>query len=105
MDEKEFQNKLVNKRVICAGTIIGTIDKFIEFSNVLWDTVKDNKNLNKIIDKGVLNFLIYQYEWQHSYQVCHHRHYGKIYKKVIQRSHRQSVQNMRKAYLRLMHIS
>ena len=59
MDKKEFQNKLANKRVICAGTIIGTIDKFIEFSNVLWDTVKDNKNLNKIIDQGVLNFLIY----------------------------------------------
>ena len=54
-NEEEF-NKIENETVICAGTIIGTADKFFEFSYELWYTVKNRKGVQ---DQGGTNYLIY----------------------------------------------
>ena len=54
-DEDEF-NKIANETVVCAGTLLGTADKFFEFSYELWYTVK---NKGHVIDQGGANYLIY----------------------------------------------
>ena len=54
--EKEEFNKIANETVICCGTLIGTADKFYEFSYDLWYTVKNKK---RVVDQGGANYLIY----------------------------------------------
>ena len=58
-NETEFNNKLANKNVICGGTLIGTVDKFIELFYALWDMIKDIKNIEKVAGQGVFNYIIY----------------------------------------------
>ena len=41
---------------ICSGTLLGTADKFFEFSYELWYTVK---NKGHVVDQGGANYLIY----------------------------------------------
>ena len=48
--------KIADERVICGGTIIASIDKFIEFCDILWETIKDKSN---VFDQGAINYLIY----------------------------------------------
>ena len=48
--------KIADERVICGGTIISSVDKFIEFSDILWETISERSN---IIDQGAINYLIY----------------------------------------------
>lgn len=48
--------KIADERVICGGTIIASVDKFIEFCDILWETIKDRSN---IFDQGAINYLIY----------------------------------------------
>ena len=49
-------NKIADERVICGGTIIASVDKFIEFSDILWETIKERTN---VFDQGAINYLIY----------------------------------------------
>ena len=58
-NETEFNNKLSNKIVICGGTLIGTADKFIELFYAFWDVIKDIKNIEKVFDQGVFNYIFY----------------------------------------------
>ena len=48
--------KIADKRIICGGTIISSVDKFIEFSEVLWQTIS---NLTNFFVQGAINYLIY----------------------------------------------
>ena len=54
--EAEFNYFYYNKTVICAGTIIGTPDKFIEFYNVFLEVASKIKTP----DQGILNYLVYR---------------------------------------------
>lgn len=57
---KDLHRTIQNKRIICVGTIWGTIDKFIEFSNILWKLLDSEWSLkHKVIEQAVANFIIY----------------------------------------------
>ena len=53
-NESEYKT-IENETVICAGAVIGTADKFLEFAQVVWDTIKVKK---KVIDQGGVNYLL-----------------------------------------------
>ena len=48
--------KIADEQVISEGTIISTIDKFIEFADTLWHEISKLSNIN---DQGAINYLIY----------------------------------------------
>ena len=48
--------KIADLQVISEGTIISTIDKFIEFADTLWQEISNLSNIN---DQGAINYLIY----------------------------------------------
>ena len=54
-DNHQYE-KIADERVICGGTIIASVDKFIEFCDILWDTIKEKSN---VFDQGAINYLIY----------------------------------------------
>ena len=54
-NETEFNNYFDKKPVICGGTLIGTIDKFIEFCQEFMKIVLETK----ANDQGILNYIIY----------------------------------------------
>ena len=55
----EISKKLENKRMICAGTIWGTVDKFLQLANKIWEIVKnDTYNLN-LHDQAVFSYVVY----------------------------------------------
>ena len=56
IDQKEYNSGIADKRIICSGSLMGTVDKFMEFCTVLWDTVK---NRSVSLDQGATNYLIY----------------------------------------------
>ena len=45
-----------NERIICAGTIWGTLDKFLELSKILWEKLIIHL---KTYDQGIVNYLFY----------------------------------------------
>lgn len=45
-----------NERIICAGTIWGTLDKFLELSQILWEKLLISP---KTYDQGIFNYLFY----------------------------------------------
>ena len=48
-----------NERIICSGTIWGTVDKFLELLNKEWEKVKNGCYNQRIHDQTVLNYIIY----------------------------------------------
>ena len=55
LNESEY-HMIENETVVYTGTLIGTVDKFLEFSQELWHTVKPKK---RVVDQGGANYLIY----------------------------------------------
>ena len=53
---EEIHKKIRKERIICVGQVWGTIDKFMEFSSILWQELKSNP---EAIEQGVCNYLIY----------------------------------------------
>lgn len=49
-----------NKRVICAGVVWGSVDKFLSFSSKMWDKVGGRPFDKKLHDQSVANYIIYQ---------------------------------------------
>ena len=45
-----------NERIICIGTIWGSVDKFLDFSNIFWKNLISNPNS---IEQGICNYLFY----------------------------------------------
>lgn len=57
---KDLYNKIKNQRIICVGTIWGTIDKLIEFSKIMWEKLDSEWSLRfNVIEQAVANYLIY----------------------------------------------
>lgn len=53
-------NAIKHERIICGGTILGSLDKFIEFSSIIWKIMnQSNISREKWIDQAVINYLIY----------------------------------------------
>ena len=53
---EEIYKKIRNERIICAGQLWGTLDKFLEFSSIFWKKLIANLEKN---DQGIFNYLIY----------------------------------------------
>lgn len=57
---EDVLNIIGNERIICAGTIWGTVDKFLEFSKLIWEKLSSDWSIKlNVIEQGVINFLIY----------------------------------------------
>lgn len=52
----EIHKKIQNERIICIGTLWGTIDRFIEFSNYFWYKLIKNQTS---IEQGIANYIFY----------------------------------------------
>ena len=53
----EQKHKIIqNERIICVGTLWGTLDKFLEFSIVFWEKLNENP---KSIEQGIANYMFY----------------------------------------------
>ena len=57
---EEKHNKIKNERIFCVGTVWGTVDKFYEFAQLMWDNLSsDWSKEKKVIEQAVGNYLIY----------------------------------------------
>ena len=53
---EEKHKKIQKERIICFGTLWGTLNKFLDFSKILWQNLIQKPF---IIDQGIGNYLIY----------------------------------------------
>lgn len=53
---EEKYREIKNERVICFGSIWGTIDKILQLSIIMWENIKNNINST---DQGIGNYLFY----------------------------------------------
>jgi hypothetical protein len=53
---EKMHKTIQNERIICAGTIWGTLDKFLELAQILWDKLLINIQTT---DQGIANYLFY----------------------------------------------
>ena len=53
---EERQKKIEKEKIICFGSILGTFDKILNLSNILWEKIKLNTNST---DQGIGNYLFY----------------------------------------------
>ena len=63
-----------NETIICSGTLIGTIDKFIEFCYFLWKFVLKYKDYNHSREQGSVNCLIYNRKIMNNYIIRSDNH-------------------------------
>ena len=57
---EELYNTIKEERIICVGTVWGTVDKFIEFCDIMWQKLNSEWSIsNNVIEQAVGNFLIY----------------------------------------------
>ena len=57
---EDLYKTIMNERIICLGTIWGTVDKFTEFSRIMSEKLDSKWSItNNVIEQGVTNFLIY----------------------------------------------
>ena len=54
---KAEAEKLADKKAICAGTVIGTVNEMKLFCHKMWEIV--NKTPNNNFDQGTMNYLVY----------------------------------------------
>ena len=54
---EEIYKTISNKRIICAGSLIGSIDKFIEYCDAFYEMALEKKQNG--IDQAILNYIIY----------------------------------------------
>ena len=53
---EEIYKTIQNQRIICVGSIWGTVDKFLEFSTIFWEKLIINP---QNVEQGIGNYLIY----------------------------------------------
>ena len=70
----EIHKKIQNERIICIGSLLGTIDIFIEFSNYFWYKLMKNQTS---IEQGIANYIIY-YEKKFKNYLIKSDNYGPI---------------------------
>ena len=49
-------------RIICSGTILATVDKFIEFCHIVWEKIEETKGYDYLGEQGILNCYIYYHK-------------------------------------------
>ena len=49
--------EIIHKRIICGGTILGSIEQFIQFSDTLYKFITSFSF--KVVDQGAINYIIY----------------------------------------------
>ena len=53
----EQKHKMIqNERIICVGSMWGTLNKFLEFCIVFWDKLKESP---KSVEQGIANYMLY----------------------------------------------
>ena len=53
-------NAIKHERIICGGTVLGSLDKIMEFSSIIWKIMnQSDDSREKWIDQSVINYLIY----------------------------------------------
>ena len=53
-------NAIKHERIICGGTVLGSLDKFMEISSIIWKIMnQSDDSREKWIDQSVINYLIY----------------------------------------------
>ena len=56
----ELYKKIKNERIFCVGTVWGTIEKFSQFSRIMWEKLNSEWSLShNIIEQAVGNYIIY----------------------------------------------
>ena len=56
----DLYKSIKNEKIICAGTVWGTEDKFREFSKIIWEEIKFKVSKSiKVTDQAVMNYIIY----------------------------------------------
>lgn len=57
---ERLHKSIEHERIVCIGTLWGTLDKFMEFSYILWDILGKKWALkHNVIEQAVVNYLIY----------------------------------------------
>ena len=54
---EDIYKTIAEKRIICAGSLIGSTDKFIKFCDTFWEIALEKKDNG--IDQAVLNYIVY----------------------------------------------
>ena len=66
---KDIYESIKKERIICLGTVWGTVDKFAEFADAMWEKLNTEWAIKtKVIDQAVGNVII---------------HYDKLFKDCI----------------------
>jgi hypothetical protein len=56
----KIYNRIKHERIICGGTILGSLDKVLKFSSKIWKIInKSDYSRKKCNDQAVINYLIY----------------------------------------------
>ena len=53
---EEIHKEIKNEKIICVGSIWGTLDKFLEFSSIFWEKLLIN---HQNVEQGIANYLFY----------------------------------------------
>ena len=70
---------LRNKRIVCAGTLWGTVDKFIEASNILWEKLSSQWSVKlEVNEQAIFNYLIYVEHFLSDYLVISDNESGPV---------------------------
>lgn len=57
---EDLYKTIMHERIICVGTIWGTVDKFTEFSRIMWEKLDSKWSItNNVVEQAVANLLIY----------------------------------------------
>ena len=53
-------NAIKHERIICGGTVLGSLDKIMEFSSIIWKIMNQSDDSRENwIDQAVINYIIY----------------------------------------------
>ena len=75
----DVAKSLRNKRILCIGTLWGTVDKFKEASDILWKKLGSEWAIKlKVIEQGVFNYLIYVEHFLSDYLVVSDNESGPV---------------------------
>ena len=57
---EDLYKTIENEKIICIGSVWGTVDKFSEFSSIMWKKLNSKWSIiNNVIEQAVANYLIY----------------------------------------------
>ena len=76
---ERLHKTIKHERIVCIGTLWGTLDKFMEFSKIMWDILGKNWALtHSVVEQGVTNYLIYHEKFFNNCLVKSNNENGRI---------------------------